>query len=124
MPDGNGVLSEEERRAYAERVLGDLSLTLNGERLTLRLAAVEFPKIEELKEGRGEIHLEFEAVFRPGGCDGRLAVENRHHSAIAAYQVNCLVPRDPAIRVEDQRRSQNQTRYEVTFTQTRSETPR
>ena len=50
--DGNGVLSEGERRAYAERVFGDLAVTLNGERLLPRLVSMEFPTVDELREPR------------------------------------------------------------------------
>jgi len=31
--NGDGILSQAEQRAYAERVLGDLSLTVDGDRL-------------------------------------------------------------------------------------------
>src|SRR5579862_6456121 len=37
--DGDGVLSDAERRAYAERVLGDLLMTVDGERLKLKLVS-------------------------------------------------------------------------------------
>jgi hypothetical protein len=57
--DADGVISEAEQRAYAERVLGDLSLTIDGDRLRLRLVSSKFARTEEMKEGRGDIRLEF-----------------------------------------------------------------
>ena len=42
--DGDGIISTREQRAYAERVLGDLSLELDGERLKLQLISASFPK--------------------------------------------------------------------------------
>ena len=42
-------------------VLRDVSLTIDGERLHPRLVSVRFPGIEEMKEGLGEIQLEFDA---------------------------------------------------------------
>src|SRR6266404_125904 len=37
--NADGVISPTEQRAYAERVLGDLSLTVDGNRLRPRLAS-------------------------------------------------------------------------------------
>jgi len=65
--DADGVISEAEQRAYAEGVLGDLSLTIDGDRLQLRLVSSKFANIEEMKEGRGEIQLEFDADVPGGG---------------------------------------------------------
>src|SRR5438128_1339079 len=78
--DADGVISEAEQRAYAERVLGDLSLTIDGNRLRLRLVSLKFAKIEEMKEGRGEIQLEFDADVPSGGPNRRLIFENQHQS--------------------------------------------
>src|ERR1700756_2847590 len=41
--NGDGVISESEKRAYAERVLRDLSLTVDGNRLPPRLVSVDLP---------------------------------------------------------------------------------
>src|ERR1041384_2448101 len=48
--DADGIISDAERRAYAERVLRDLSLTIDGERLRLRLVSIKFAQIGEMKE--------------------------------------------------------------------------
>jgi hypothetical protein len=115
--DADGVISEAEQRAYAERVLGDLSLTIDGNRLRLRLVSLKFPTIEEMKEGRGEIQIEFDADVRRGGPNRRLIFENRHQRRIAAYLVNCLVPRDPDIRVTAQKRNSRQSLYRLDYVQ-------
>ena len=44
----DGVISEAEQRAYAERVLRDLSLTIDGDPLRLRLVSIE------ISEDRGD----------------------------------------------------------------------
>src|SRR4051794_17806039 len=56
--DGDGRLSGAEQKAYAERVVRDLSLTVDGDPAPLRLVSVKFDPAEELREGLGEIHLE------------------------------------------------------------------
>jgi hypothetical protein len=113
--DANSIISEAEQRAYAERVLRDLSLTIDGHRLTPRLVSMEFPAIEEMKEGRGEIRFEFSADLPPSGPNRKLTIENHHQSRIAAYQVNCLVPRDPDIRIVAQNRNYSQSLYELDY---------
>lgn len=115
--DADGVISEAEQRAYAERVLGDLSLTIDGDRLRLRLVSLKFAKIEEMKEGLGEIQLEFDADVPGGGPNRSLTFENQHQSRIAAYLVNCLVPRDPGIRITAQNRNYQQSFYQLDYVQ-------
>ena len=115
--DADGVISEAEQRAYAERVLGDLSLTIDGDRLQLRLVSSKSAKVEEMKEGRGDIQLEFNADVPAGGSNRRLIFENQHQSRIAAYLVNCLVPRDPDIRVTAQNRNYQQSFYQLDYVQ-------
>ena len=115
--DADGVISEAEQAAYAEQVLGDLSLTIDGDRLRLRLVSLTFAKIEEMKEGLGEIQLEFDAEAPSGGPNRSLTFENRHQSRIAAYLVNCLVPRDPGIRITAQNRNYQQSFYQVDYVQ-------
>lgn len=115
--DADGVISEAEQRAYAERVLRDLSLTIDGDRLRLRLVSSKFAKTEEMKEGRGDIELEFDADVPRGGPNRRLIFENQHQRRIAAYLVNCLVPRDPDIRVTAQNRNYRQSYYRLDYAQ-------
>ena len=115
--DANGIISEAEQWAYAERVLGDMSLSIDGDRLQLRLVSLKFAKIEEMKEGGGEIQLEFDADVSSGGPNRRLIFENRHQSRIAAYLVNCLVPRDPDIRITAQDRNYQQSFYQLDYVQ-------
>jgi hypothetical protein len=116
--DGNGAISETEQRAYAVRVLRDLLLTIDRHRLTPRLLSVTFPAMEEMKEGRGEIQIEFDADLPSGGRDRILTLENHHQTGISVYQVNCLVPRDPHIRIAAQNRNYSQSHYELEYSQT------
>jgi hypothetical protein len=118
--DADGVISSTEQRAYAEQVLRDLSLAIDGHRLTPRLVSMEFPGTDEMKEGRGEVRIEFTADLPGGGSFRTLTLENRHQSRIAAYQVNCLVPRDPDIRIVAQNRNYLQSHYELQYAQSRT----
>ncbi len=115
--DGDRGISKAEERAYAERVLRDLSLSIDGDRLRLRLVSSASASLEELREGRGAIDIDFDAEVPRGGPDRRLTFENHHLSPIAAYLVNGLVPEDPEIRIQAQNRNQDQSFYQMDYVQ-------
>lgn len=115
--DGNGIVSKAEQRAYAERVLGDLSFMVDGDRVRLRLGSMEFPAMSEMKEGRGEIQIGFHADLAPGPRNRSLVFENHHQRRISVYLVNCLVPRDPDIRITGQNRNYEQSLYRLEYVQ-------
>jgi hypothetical protein len=113
----DGVLSEAEQTAYSERVLGDLSLTIDGLRLTPKLVSVTFPQLAQMREGLGEIHIEFTADLPSGGPNRRIIFENRHQIHNAAYLVNCLVPTDHDLRIVSQTRNEDQSFYQLDYVQ-------
>jgi hypothetical protein len=115
--NADGVVSETEQRAYAVRVLRDLSITVDGDLLRPRLVSTKFPGTGEMKEGRGETQLEFSADLPHNGPNRRLIFENHHQSRIAAYLVNGLVPRDPDIRLIAQNRNESQSLYQLDYVQ-------
>jgi hypothetical protein len=115
--DGDGRLSAAEQHAYAERVVSDLSIAIDGAPLRLRLVSVAFPGIAEMKDGLGEITLQIAADVPPGAAHRRLTFENRHLSGISVYLVNCLVPADPEIRLASQNRNFQQSAYQLDYVQ-------
>ena len=115
----DGVISSAEQVAYAKRVLADLSLSIDGDRMGLELISAAFPKIETMKEGFGDIQVDFAASFATYRRRHELVFENHHQGPISAYLVNCLAPRDPEIRVVAQRRNYEQSRYQVEYSQSR-----
>lgn len=113
----DGLISETEQHAYAERIFRDLSISIDGENLRPQLASVAFPTTDEMKAGVGEIQIEFNAELPRGGAKRKLVFENRHQSRISAYLVNCLVPQDRNIQIEAQSRNENQSFYRMDYTQ-------
>ena len=116
--DRDGVITVAEHHAYARRVLDDLSLSINGDARKLQLISVAFSKPEQMREGLGEIQIDFAADV-PGsrGAARTLSFENRHQAAIAAYLVNCLVPEDPDVHVVRQQRNYEQSVYQLEYAQ-------
>jgi hypothetical protein len=113
--DADGVMSAKERRAYADRVTGDLSLSVDGRRLPLRLVSSTFAPRELLQEGRGEIQLQLEADVPGAAARRRLTFENHHQNRIGSYLVNGLVPRDPDIQLGAQHRNHDQSFYRLDY---------
>jgi HupE / UreJ protein len=115
--NGDGILSGEEQSAYAQRVLSELSLTIDGERLKPQLASANFPQIQEMRDGVGEIHVEYTAELPSGGPDRKLVLENHNQTQRAVYLVNALASSDPAISIVAQKRNAVQSTYELDYTQ-------
>ena len=115
--DGDGTFSKAEQQAYAQRVMRDLTLSIDNLPLTPHLLSASFPSLDQMKQGVGEIQLDFTADLPRAAANRRLVFENHHQSNIAAYLVNCLVPRDTTIHITAQSRNENQSFYQVDFVQ-------
>jgi hypothetical protein len=113
--NADGVISAPEQQAYAQRVLHDLVLSVDGHSLPVRLVSASFPAIAAMQQGVGEIQISFTASLPPGVDHRRLVFENHHESGIAVYLVNCLVPDDHNIQLAGQTRNQNQSFYQLDF---------
>jgi hypothetical protein len=113
--NGDGTLSEAEQQDYAQRVLKDLALSVDGQPLAPHLLSADFPSVDEMKQGVGEIHVSFGADLPAGGANRRLVFENHHQNNIAVYLVNSLVPGDKNTRITAQTRSENQSFYQIDF---------
>lgn len=114
--DRDGVISVVEERAYGARVLRDLRLSMDGTELHPRLVRFVFASLAEMKEGRGDITLDFDAPLPDGGANRQLTFENRHLNGISVYLVNALVPSDSGVRITSQHRSYEQSRYQLNYT--------
>ena len=99
----------------AERVRGDLLLSVDRKPLALQLVSWTFPSTEEMSQGTGEIVIDTQASFPEGESERALTLVNRHEPAVGAYLVNCLVPADPGILIRSQSRSYDQSVYELRF---------
>jgi hypothetical protein len=114
--NADGVASAAEHREYAERLLNDVSLTIDGRRVPLRVVSSIAGATELLQAGRGEILVRFEGDVPGTAARRALTFENRHRSGISVYLVNGLVPRDSDIQLLTQERSYDQAFYRLDYT--------
>ena len=113
--DNDGQISAIERRAYANRVLGDVALEVDRQSQHLVIVDSQFPPLEEMRAGVGTIRLILRAEY-PASIPGRhqLHFENRHQAGMGAYLVNALVPAD-GLRIERQSRDDRQTGIRIDY---------
>jgi hydrogenase/urease accessory protein HupE len=113
--DADGVLSEPERHAYAERVRRDLLLSVDERPTPLRLVSSAFASTDQMTTGQGEIVLLFEADKPLDSGPHTVAFVNHHWGADAAYLVNVLQPDRGGVHIDGQHRTYDQSEYRVDF---------
>jgi hypothetical protein len=119
--DGDGAFSDNEKRAYAQRVLADLSITLDGRSVRPVLLSWNFPDPPDMREGLGEIHIEYALPYPadlPRHAGNRsLILTNHHLNSTSVYLMNVLVPQDHATHILSQKRNEQQSLYELDYQQ-------
>jgi len=115
--NGDGAFSEGEERAYAQRVLDDLTITIDGKSVPPKLISWTFPQPPQMRDGLGEIHIEYAMDVPFGGQNRSLTVANHHQSGTSVYLMNVLIPQDPGIRILAQKRNEQQSLYELDYQQ-------
>jgi hypothetical protein len=103
--DRDGVLSEEERRAYVGRVLDALEFGLDGRSLRVEALRSTFPGLNDFRRGEGTIQLHA-AIVLPHQADGdhQLSFRNTNHRDGSVYLANALVPKSDRVTITAQRR--------------------
>ncbi|MBI1760133.1 MAG: hypothetical protein HYR56_01730 [Acidobacteria bacterium] len=103
--DGDGQISAAEEQAYAQRVLQDLSLSINEQHVPLTLAEAQFPTRATMNEGLGTLRLTFTAATALSSTGNqRLNFRNDHVPEFSGYLVNALVPAAREIAITGQQR--------------------
>lgn len=121
--DGNGVVSPDERAAYANRVLKAIELQLDGAPLGIQLTSSRFPALDTLRAGEGTIQLRSTAALaRQDPGTHHLFFRNTHRRESAVYLANALVPRDTRIEITTQRRNPTQSDLAIDYVVQSSQT--
>jgi len=114
--NGDGKITEQEMRAYAESVLSSASLNLDGSAKPIEFARVTLPARADLEAGLGTICIQAKSpvAFLAAGRH-HVEFRNAHAASISVYQVNALVPSSSAIRITKQDRDRLQREYRMDF---------
>ncbi len=127
-PGGSARIPHHQGERYAQRVLQDLVLDLDGKRQPIRLVRATFPARSDMELGEGTIHLQ--AVAKISTLKPRhhqLLFRNAHLPKISVYLVNALVPENKAIQITRQFRDELQKEYRLSFevkpTSSKTESP-
>jgi hypothetical protein len=114
--DRDGRLSDDERAGYAQQVLQQVHVALDGRTLGLEVVDATYPTSGDMRRGVGVI------AIRAAGQTGLLAagphalqLTNSHLPEISVYLVNALVPKDPAVTITKQTRDRLQREYRLEF---------
>jgi nickel/cobalt exporter len=114
--DGDGNISSAEEQAYAQCVLQDIALEVDGQRALLALTGAQFPSRREISEGIGAIRLDLVAEVAPDAAgEHQLFFRNDHLPELGVYLVNALVPTSEAIKISKQQRDEMQHELRVDF---------
>jgi hypothetical protein len=115
--DGDGSLSAEEQRRYAEQMVGALSVAFDGETLPVRLLSRTFPDPPAFRGGEGTIRLAVGATLpRVSAGSHELVFRNAHLAGHSAYLANALVPESADVTVTSQRRALDQAELTIAYT--------
>jgi hypothetical protein len=112
-------LIDQDRQAYAARVLREVELRVDGVPAPLSLVNSKFPTMEAMREGLGTIVIKMHTP-RTGH---ELRFENRHLPQVSVYLVNCLASPSDGLVVGRQVRDDAQKSIEFEYSFGGSESP-
>jgi hypothetical protein len=114
--DYDGVLSEQEQRAYSGRVMGEVVLALDGRALQVESIAATFPPLNDFRRGEGTIQIHATAAL-PKQADGdhQLSFRNASQQEGSVYLANALVPTTDRVTITAQRRDPLQRELTVEY---------
>jgi hypothetical protein len=112
----DGLLSQDEQRAYGARVVSALTLEIDGTPVRAQLGDTSFPDPDVMRRGEGAIRIQSAATI-PGLSMGphQLLFRNGHHPDGSVYLANALVPESDHVAVTAQRRDGNQTELTIAY---------
>jgi hypothetical protein len=114
--DRDGAISAQEERRYANEVMRDLVIALDGRPLQMQLISSTFPDLDAVRRGEGTLRLRARATL-PSASTGshRLLFKNLHLPDHSAYLANTLAPENTRISVTAQRRIGDQSELTIEY---------
>jgi hypothetical protein len=114
--DRNGSVAADEGQAYAERVLREIQLEVDGRPLSLQLTSRSFPAIPAMLGGEGTIQIQLTAAVPTLAAGAhRVLYRNAHRPDIGVYLANALVPASTRVMVLSQTRDRDQRELVIDY---------
>ena len=113
--DHDGKISEAEGAAYANQVLKEIIVELDGKPERLTLVSSAFPSFQEMNAGIGAIRIQASAVWTAASGSHSLFYQNNHRTDFGAYLVNALIPANREIEITGQERDPLQRGMRLAF---------
>ena len=111
----DGRISEADGRAYANHVLNEIVMEIDGRKQHLELVRSDFPTFQEMIAGVGTIRIEARTTWTGAPGSHSLFFRNDHRRDCGIYLVNALVPASPEVVITAQRRDALQREIRVAF---------
>ncbi|MFN8539421.1 MAG: hypothetical protein U0232_18325 [Thermomicrobiales bacterium] len=115
--DGDQQIADAEGRAYAETIVRNVAIQVDGQPLALAITKIDMPEYLVIQAGYGTIRV-FTSATLAAGLTGThaIAYSNNNAPAGVAYQVNTFVENGAAITLGKQNRSDTQQSIAVDYT--------
>jgi nickel/cobalt transporter (NicO) family protein len=114
--DNDGRIAPGEAQTYANTVLAEIALVLDGRRLPPTLTGVHVPAVAAMHAGMGVIRIEASAAVADRSA-GRheLFYRNDHHRDASVYLVNAMMPPTRVVSIGRQRRDTRQREFQLVY---------
>jgi hypothetical protein len=113
--DHDGRISALEAGKYANQVVRETVLEIDGHPSRLDLLRYEFPSFQEMSAGEGTIRIHARALWIGSAGEHRLVYQNNHKTDLGVYLVNALRPETRDIEITEQRRDPLQRGIRLAF---------
>jgi len=113
--DHDGRISPSEAERYANQVMRETALDIDGHRSQFVVLKYEFPSFQEMSAGEGTIRIYARAIWQGSAGAHHLVYQNNHKTDFGVYLVNALRPGTPAIEITEQRRDPFQRGMNLAF---------
>jgi len=113
--DHDGRISPSEAERYANQVVREIAIEIDGRRSQLGVLRYEFPSFQEMSAGEGTIRIYARAIWRGSAGAHYLVYQNNYKTDLGVYLVNVLRPGTPAIEITEQRRDRFQRGMNLAF---------
>jgi hypothetical protein len=113
--DHDGRISPSEAERYANQVVRETVLQIDGRLSRLDVLKYEFPSFEEMSAGEGTIRIHARALWTGSAGQHRIIYQNNHKADLGVYLVNALRPSTPNIEITEQHRDPFQRGMNLAF---------